>query len=279
MHQCPFFLCFEIRGFAVRVSARNTLHRTTLGYKDRGSILNHVREQRQKWAFSVVRNMLHFCAFRALSFPYLRSVYHPRYETIEIPRNWTEKAAQVSWSCRPVMRPFLVNEQHAAKPSGPTNNEQKCCLNHVRGSRPKHEHRNLSTIYQKSLLLAFQHESDIKKSIQLFSLMMFYLQYTVLLLFGTFEGCRLANTWIMFFPPPLSLSLSLSLSSCCSFLYPERDKFRLSAKNWEDDPWREQLTACTSRHHVSRYVAVKSVSSYRVYLLHDFIISVNGDWF
>ena len=97
---------------------RNTLHQTTLGYKDRGSILKHVREPRWKWAFQRVSKQ---AAFLCISSPYLRSVYHPRYETMEIPRSWTEKAVQASWFCQPVTRPFLVNEQRTAKPPRPTN--------------------------------------------------------------------------------------------------------------------------------------------------------------
>ena len=76
----------------------------------------------QAWSFSVFRNTLHFCAFRALSSPYLRSVYHPRYETMKTPRNWTKKEVRVSWFCWPVARPFLVNEQHSAKPLRPMSN-------------------------------------------------------------------------------------------------------------------------------------------------------------
>ena len=37
--------------------------------------------------------MVHLCAFRTLSSPYLRSAYRLRYETMEVSRNWTEMAA------------------------------------------------------------------------------------------------------------------------------------------------------------------------------------------
>ena len=96
----------------------NTLHRTTLEHKDRGSISNHVREPRWKWAsLSMRRNALHFCAFRAPSSPYVQSAYqwyHPRYEIVVIHWNWTEKVARVNGSCRPVTGLLLVNEQRTA---------------------------------------------------------------------------------------------------------------------------------------------------------------------
>ena len=72
--------------------------------------VNHA-ESELSVCFETCRIFCAFCAF----VPYLRSAYHPCYETRETPRNWTDKAAQVS-------RFFLVNEQRAAKPSRPMNN-------------------------------------------------------------------------------------------------------------------------------------------------------------
>ena len=82
----------------------------------------HAESELSAW-FETRCISVHFARFRGVSSPYLRSVYHTRYETMETPWKGTETAACVSWFCRPVVRPILVNEQcRANKSSRPTNN-------------------------------------------------------------------------------------------------------------------------------------------------------------
>ena len=83
--------------------------------------VNHAESELLAW-FKTFCFSMRFVRFRTLSYPYLRSASHPRYETMETRRNWTGTAAGVSWLCQPVARPFLVHKQRSAKPSRPTNN-------------------------------------------------------------------------------------------------------------------------------------------------------------
>ena len=63
-----------------------------------------------------------YARFRQVSSSYLRSAYHPRYETMEIPLKGTETAVRMSWFRWPIERPFFGNKQRTAKPLRPTKN-------------------------------------------------------------------------------------------------------------------------------------------------------------
>ena len=109
-------------------------------------------------SFQGVSKHAAFLCISGSFFPDLRSAYHPRYEAMDNPQKWTEKAARASWFCRPVTRLFLVNEQQTAKPSRPTNNVAWTTYV-VRGRNTYHE-RNLSIIQKKTHLHLLHHQRE-----------------------------------------------------------------------------------------------------------------------